>query len=257
MANEKSENEGARTVGRVLRLLELVADKRSPIRLVEISAELGMPASSAHVLAKQLVKYNYIRSDDDRRYSQSTALVALASKVMGGTQLVTAARPYIKSLSEETGESVYLGMRTNEGIVYVDAIEGTSGLVSRTPLGSLRPSHASSAGRIFLAYAIPETELSTFLGKAPLRAYTPKTPTDRVELKRLLERIRVEGYSVNEQALSERVCGVSAPIFNGASKLIGTITLSAPDTRFELKKDQLIEKVVACANSISLACGQQ
>ena len=257
MAEQKSQTEGARTVGRVLKLLELVADKRRPIRLVDIAAALNMPASSAHVLAKQLVKYNYIQSDEDRRYRQSTALVALARKVMGGTQLITIARPHIRRLSDETGESIYLGMRTNEGIMYVDAIEGTSGLVSRTPLGSLRPAHASSAGRVFLAYEIAESDLSKFLGKGPLHAYTPNTPTDRAELKRLLERIREDGFSVNEQALTEKVCGVSAPIFDAEARLAGTITLSAPDTRFDLKKNEYISQVVLCAHRISLDYGHQ
>jgi len=257
MVKQKVQTEGARTVGRVLKLLELVADKRKPIRLVDISAALDMPASSAHVLAKQLVKYNYIQSDEDRRYSQSTALVALARKVMDGTKLITIARPYIGLLSEETGESIYLGMRTNEGIVYVDAVEGTSGLVSRTPLGSLRPAHASSAGRVFLAYEVAESDLSKFLGKGPLHAYTPKTPTDRAELKSLLKKIRVDGFSVNEQVLTDKVCGVSAPIFDAESKLVGTITLSAPDTRFDVKKDEYISKVVLYARKISLACGHQ
>lgn len=256
MAGAKTETEGTRTVGRVLRLLELIAGKQKPIRLVDISGMLGMPASSAHVLAKQLVKYNYIRADEDRRYSQSTALVALASKVMGNTPLISIARPYIEQLNQATRESIYLGLRTDEGIVYVDAVEGTSGLVSRTPLGSLRPAHASSAGRLFLAYAVPEAKLSGFLGKAPLQAYTPRTPTNRGELKQLLKNIRVDGFAVNEQALTDKVCGVSAPIFDASSKLVGTITLSAPDARFNVKKAQLISQVVGCAQSISLACGQ-
>ena len=34
MVKQKSETEGARTVGRVLKLLELVADKRKPKRII-------------------------------------------------------------------------------------------------------------------------------------------------------------------------------------------------------------------------------
>jgi DNA-binding IclR family transcriptional regulator len=255
MAEKGTDGEGARTVGRVLKLLELIADKRKPIRLVDIATALEMPASSAHVLAKQLVKFDYIRSDEDRRYAPSTGLVVLASKVMGGTKLISIARPFIERLSEQTGESIYLGMRTDQGIVYVDAIEGTSGLVSRTPLGSLRSAHASSAGRVFLAHGVNDADLSKFLGKAPLHAFTSNTPTDRTELRRLIDDIRKVGYAVNEQALTDKVCGVSAPIFDATAKLAGTITLSAPDTRFEPKKDLLITQVTACAEEISRANG--
>lgn len=255
MTVKAKEGEGARTVGRVLKFLELVAERQKPIRLVDIASVLDMPASSAHVLAKQLVKYNYIQTDEDRRYAPSTGLVVLASKVMGGTALVVIARAFIEQLSEQTGESVYLGMKTDQGIVYVDAIEGTSGLVSRAPLGSLRSAHASSAGRVCLAYTLTPDELTQYLDTATLHAFTPKTPVDRVKLKQMIEGILRDGYSVNDQALTDKVCGVSSPIFDATAKLAGTITLSAPEARFEAKKDLFISSVVACAASISRACG--
>ncbi|KQT02777.1 IclR family transcriptional regulator [Rhizobium sp. Leaf386] len=255
MSEKNTEGEGARTVGRVLKLLELISDRRKPIRLVDIATALGIPASSAHGLAKQLVKYDYIRVDEDRRYTPSTGLVVLASKVMGSTQLISIARRHIEKLSEDTGESIYLGMRTDDGIVYVDAIEGTSGLVSRAPIGALRPAHASSAGRVFLAFGVDDGEVPKYLGKSPLQQFTQSTITDRIELKRLIAEIRLNKFSVNEQALTDKVCGVSAPIFDSAEKLIGTITLSAPDTRFTSKKEMFIQQVTVCAAEISRACG--
>lgn len=251
-----SEREGARTVGRVLKLLELVASTRKHFRLVDISEALDIPASSAHVLVKQLMKYDYLRIDDSRRYTKSTALMMLASQIMSSNNLLSVARPFIEKLSEETSESVYLGMRTEAGIAYIDAIEGTSGLVSRTPIGSLRPTHASSAGRVFLAYAVPDSDFDAFLGKAPLHAYTPRTPTDRAQLRRLVEDIRKDGYSVNQQAFTDKVSGVSAPIFDAGMNLAGTITLSAPDSRFEMKKEWFTNRVMACAEKISQAMGR-
>jgi DNA-binding IclR family transcriptional regulator len=254
-AEKGAETEGARTVGRVLKLLELISGAQRPLRLVDITAALDMPTSSAHVLLQQLVKYDYIRTTEDRRYTQSSGLVVLASRAMAGTRLIHIARPRIERLSADTGESVYLGIRTAQGIVYIDSIEATYGLVSRTPIGSPRPLHASSAGRVFLAFAVPEADLDALLGPDPLVAFTPRTPVDRADLGRILQQIRKDGFAVNEQALMDKVYGVSAAIFDANSKLMGTVTLSAPDTRFIPKRDLLIGQVKAAAADISRGAG--
>ena len=51
------EREGARTVGRVLAALELLAGERTPLRLTDIARALKLPPSSAHALLQQLVKF--------------------------------------------------------------------------------------------------------------------------------------------------------------------------------------------------------
>lgn len=252
---ERGENEGARTIGRVLKVLELLAGASKPLRLVDVSKALNVPPSSAHALLQQLVKYNYIQTLEDRRYSQSSGLVVLASRVLSGIQLMNIARPHLDRLSIDSGESIYLGMRTPQGIVYVDSIEATYGLVSRVPLGSLRPLHASSAGRVFLAFGVSSEMLDTFLGPNPLAAYTSHTPIDRIELRRLLKRARSEGCAVNEQAMMDKVYGVSAPIFDARGTLSGTLTLSAPDTRFIPKREFLIQSVKDTAADISRSAG--
>ncbi len=252
---ERGENEGARTIGRVLKVFELLAGAQKPLRLVDVSKALNVPASSAHALLQQLVKYNYIQMLEDRRYSQSSGLVVLASRVLSGVQLTNIARPFLDRLSGESGESIYLGMRTPQGIVYVDSIEATYGLVSRVPLGSLRPLHASSSGRVFLAFGVQQENLDTFLGPNPLVAYTSHTPVDKIELRRLLKRTRSEGCAVNEQAMIDKVYGVSAPIFDARGSLSGTLTLSGPDTRFIPKREFLIQSVKDTAAAISRAAG--
>lgn len=253
--NGYAERESARTVGRILKILELLAGEKNPLRLVDICKALGMPRSSAHVLMQQLVEFDYVRTVEGRRYTQSSGLVVLASRTRAGTQLIQTARPFITKLGADSGESIYLGIRTPQGIVYVDAVEATHGLVSRTPLGSLRPMHASSAGRVYLAFGVPEADLDEFLGPDPLVAFTPHTPTDLDELKRILRQIREEGCAVNEQTMAYKIYGVSAPIFDANAELTGTITLSAPDTRFVARRDFFISRVLEAAGNISRALG--
>jgi DNA-binding IclR family transcriptional regulator len=250
-----AEKEGARTVGRVLRLFELLATENSALRLTDIARELKVPLSSAHALLHQLLKFNYVGVVEDRRYAKGMALMRLGSRILGGIDLVQIGYPVLQRLSEITGESVYLGMRHANGIAYIRSVEAMSGIVLRAPLGVPRPLHASSVGRVFLAYGITPGQLDAMLGSGPLRAFTSKTVTDRAALKRVLDETRQLGYSISSQQMQERATSISAPIFGMNDSLVGTISLGADIGRFKKSKDLIVSSVVSAAAEVSRNMG--
>lgn len=255
-ARQARKPEGARTVGRVLRALELLASQSEPVRLVELARGLDVPTSSAHVLLQQLIRYDYARPvGQERRYVAGPGLVLLGIRVRTGLQLVKVARPVVEELAATTGENVYLGIRQARGIVYADSVEAESGVMARFPIGSLRPSHATSPGKVFLAFHVPPDQLETFLGPDPLPAYTRYTTTDRVKLRQQLEQVRSRGYSVNEQEAVEDGFGVSAPIFGADGSLAGSITVGMPGVRFKSRREMAIKKAIAAAAEISRRMG--
>ncbi len=249
------EKDGARTVGRVLRLFELLASENSALRLTDISRELKVPLSSAHALIRQLVKFDYVGVVDDRRYAKGVALMRLGSRILGGIDLVQIGYPVLQRLSSTSGESAYLGMRHSNGIVYIRSVEAMSGIILRQALGVPRPLHASSVGRIFLAYGIAPGQLDAMLGPNPLRANTSKTITDRAVLRRLLDETREAGYSVSNQEIHERAIGISVPIFGMNDALIGAISLGADIGRFKRSKDLIIASAISAAAEVSRNMG--
>lgn len=248
--------EGSRTVGRVLQALELVAGQGGPLRLIEIARGLGIPTSSAHALVQQLVRFDYLKPvGDERRYVAGAGLVLLGTRVRAGLQIVKVARPVLEELAAATGENVYLGIRQVHGIVYADSIEAESGIMTRFPLGSMRPLHASSPGKVFLAFQVPPAQLDAFLGARPLQAFTRHSITDRVRLRQQLDEVRARGYAINEQEAVEGAFGVSSPIFNADGTLAGSITLGLPVVRYKSGRDTAIRKVMAAAAEVSRRLG--
>lgn len=248
--------EGARTVGRVLRALELLATQSEPLRLTEIARELSVPTSSAHVLLQQLIRHDYANLlGQDRRYVAGPGLVLLGTRVRAGLQIVKAGRPILEALAAATGENVYIGMRHPRGIAFADSVEAESGIMARFPLGSIRPLHATSPGKIFLAFHVLPGELDRVLGPDPLPAFTRHTTTDRVELRAQLEQARSRGYAVNEQEAVEGAFGISAPVFAADGTLAGCVTIGLPGVRFKARRAMAIEKAIAAATEISRRLG--
>jgi DNA-binding IclR family transcriptional regulator len=248
--------EGARTVGRVLRALELLASQPEPLRLMEIARALEVPTSSAHALLQQLIKYDYVKPvGNERRYVQGPGLVLLGSRVRASLHIIKVARPILEQIAASTGENVYLGIRQPRGIAYADSVEAESGIMARFPLGSIRPVHATSPGKVFLAFHVPRGQLNHFLGPEPLPAYTRHTTTDRVKLQQQLDQVRARGYSINEQEAVEDGFGISAPIFGADGSLAGCITIGMPGVRFKSRKHIAIEKATGAAATISRSLG--
>lgn len=250
-------SEGARTVGRVLRALELLASQSTPLRLTDIARELEVPTSSAHALLQQLIKHDYARVlADDRRYIQGARLVLLGSRVRAGLKIVKEARSIIEDLAAATGENVYLGVCQARGIVYADSVEAESGVVARFQLGNLRPLHATSPGKIFLAFSGSSESLDSLLGQGKLASITRYTKTNRDVLKQEIRTVRERGFAINEQEAVEGAFGISAPVFDADASLAGCVTLGLPEFRFKDARNGAINRVVAAAKDVSLRLGQ-
>jgi IclR family acetate operon transcriptional repressor len=128
--------------------------------------------------------------------------------------------------------------------------------MARFQLGTLRPLHATSPGKIFLAFAVAPKDIAHVLGPGPLVAITRFTKTDVSQVRGEIKQVRARGYAVNEQEALEGAFGVSAPVFNADGSLGGCVTLGLPEFRFRASKDVAIQKVVDAAIEISRRLGQ-
>lgn len=250
------EKEGARTVGRVVATLELLAGGRNSLRLVDIARSLNLPASSAHALLQQLVKLEYVRVvGADRRYEPGPNLAMLGSRVVSGMQLIKVARPVIEELAINVGYNAYIAMRHARGIAYVDCVEGAYGLMMRFPLGSPRPLHASGPGKLYLAFCVLPSALDDLLGAEQLPSYTAHTTTDRTELRRQLGEILTNGYAINAQEVLDGAFGISAPIFGPHEDFLGCVTLGIPGVRYKERKADALKQIIVAAAEITRRMG--
>lgn len=249
--------DGGRTVGRVLRVLELMAGSRTPLRLTDIARRLDLPASSVHALLQQLVKFDYVKvsPDSDRLYESGTALALLASKSSANLDLLRTARPILHELSALIGENTFLGLCHSRGVSYVDSVEDIYGLTMRFPMGTLRPLHASSTGKLFLALHANADTLQTYLGGEPLSAFTRHTITDQAVLRGQLDKIRECGYALNLQEVVEGACGISAPIIDAHVRFVGCLTVGVPEVRFEARREIVLQQIRSSVQEISRRLG--
>jgi DNA-binding IclR family transcriptional regulator len=116
--------------------------------------------------------------------------------------------------------------------------------------GARLPAHASSQGRVALAFAPPKLQRRILARKLPM--LTPKTVTDPALIRARLAEIREQLY---EHAPGETLLGISAlaaPLLDHEDRLVGSIALvgSEQDIPTPVDPEQL-RLVQACAAAIS------
>jgi IclR family acetate operon transcriptional repressor len=161
------------------------------------------------------------------RYRLGLRIVHLANALLARLDVREVARPHLVTLVEATGETATLSVPGDEDAITVDFVPGSHQLQPVSRLGRPSIAHATSAGKVMLAFSGRE------LPDKPLRAYTRRTITEPQALAREIAQVRERGWA---QASGERepdLTAVAAPIRSSRGELEAIVALQGPTSRFD------------------------
>ncbi|MDC8013500.1 SMP-30/gluconolactonase/LRE family protein [Tahibacter soli] len=228
---------GAQALTKGLSLLALIADAPHPLRFGDLSRYSGMPKSTLHRMLQALSDFRLIRVDEaTQTYRLGHRLFEMAHRVWSEFDLRSAAEPELIRLRDFTHEAARLGVLDGTEVLIIDQREELQPMRMAYGVGSRLPATASAIGKALLAYRPPE-ELQRYFSGRSLRAMTPNSILNPLEMQRELDLTKARGYaiSVEEQAIG--VSAVAAPILNHRGESIGAISISGPS--FRLPSDRL------------------
>lgn len=196
-----------KTAGRTLDLFETFAKAQTPLSLSELARALNAPPSSCFNLIRALQARGYLYSVQPRRQLYPTRrLFDVASAIAVGEPWMVRIEPILTRLRNQTHETVILGKRQGDRVVYLNIIEGPQSIRYTARAGDLKPLHSSSIGKALLG-ALDPTELADMLKQLTLNRVTEATITDHDTLLVNLDRGRKLGYFVT---MGENVADVMA-----------------------------------------------
>ncbi|MGK2950133.1 MAG: IclR family transcriptional regulator [Acidimicrobiales bacterium] len=209
---------GVGVLDKAMRVLGAV--ETSPVALAELVERTGLSRATAHRLAVALEAHGLLRRDDDGRFCLGLRLIGLGHEAAEGLPVWAAARPALAWLHEQTGESVQLFVRDGDTRVCVESIESAKELRTIVPVGARLPLTAGSAGRILSGDAAGKPWVA----------------------------------SVGER--EDGVASVSAPVADGAGRVLAAVSVSGPIQRTSRKPgDRYGTAVAEAAHRIQSAAG--
>ena len=232
-------------------------DKAGELSISELSERLQMDKATVHRLINTLKNAGYVNQDlESKKYSNSLKLLAMGNRVMDKTGIKHISGPFLAELEEKTGETINLGVRVGNKIIYADKRESSSTIKVGLGIGTDAPSYCSGLGKAMLAFT-PEDKLEEILESISFEKYTDGTITDIILFKEELAITKERGYSVDDEEYVIGLICIAAPIFDYHGIPIAAISVSSPKYRFN--EDQHLELysklVMGAANEISKKLG--
>ena len=150
----------------------------------------------------------------------------------------------------QVGETATLSIPGDSDAITVDFVPTDRYLQGVTRLGRPSVGHASSAGKVMLAFGdVP-------LPRGRLASFTPRTITDLAALATEIDRVRVQGFA---EAIEEREAGLSAvaaPVWDAGRDLAAVVALQGPTSRFDANAiAAAVPLLLAGSERISVALG--
>jgi DNA-binding IclR family transcriptional regulator len=187
---------------------------------------------------------------DRGKYRLGVGILRLAGATTARLDLVQESRSICERLAREVGETINVAVLADGFALYLDQVAGPSALQARNWVGQRLALHATSNGKVLLAY-LPDARLVE-----PLERFTEFTVVDPAVLERQLDDVRRCGYATTVDELEIGLTAVAAPVRNLDGRVIAALSASGPS--FRLERAQLTkttEAVCAAAEEISRRMG--
>lgn len=221
-------------VERAMTLLRTVAVSPEPPSLNDLADACALNRSTAWRLLATLEKYAMVeRNPATNRYTIGYGAMQVGAAA-GHESLVRRVRPALRELLSTTGERVSLAVVRGVNLVYVDQLDPPD-VPQEQWIGRSLALHASSSGKILLAFLPPEERAGAL--PADLPRYTPTTITDHRRLERELRTARERGYATSAGEDVPYSNGVSAAVLDSQARPVAVVNVwgieqRVPVTRF-------------------------
>ncbi len=254
---QKSERYNVRAVDRAIRILSVLSDGK-PRTLTELSEEIAINSSTTFRFMATLTHHRYVeREDQSGKYRLGLACLELARAYHLSNDVRKAALPELERVRDATTETVHLAVLDKMEVVYLEKLSGLHavGLMS-SRVGGRSPAYCTGVGKVLLAYIDSEL-IRDYYEQVGFQRYTDTTIQSIEELMDHLERIRSQGYTLDQGEHEAEIRCVGAPIFDIDGKAVAALSVSGPAGRLNPLENQLelINKTKEAAHNISAKLG--
>ena len=165
------------------------------------------------------------------------------------------ARPELEKLSAPVKETINLSVMLDREIFYLDKGETFRSVVCNTKVGTRAPAHATSGGKIMLAFHDPDYVDAYCRDLPQMQRLTDRTVFSPDLLREQLAQARINGFAIDDGEIEPGLICVGAPIFGLDQTVVAAVSIAGPTFRMKEELDVMTRAVKATAANISRLMG--
>jgi IclR family transcriptional regulator, KDG regulon repressor len=254
-----SENTTSKAVERALSIIELVAESKKGLSNSDLSRRLKIPKSSASYILRVLENRAYLQRDKSGRYHLGLKLMSLTGDALTHLDIRETARPILEDFVRGSRlPEAHLAVLDNGRAVYIEKVESASSFIKMDIwVGHRLPVHTTAIGKILVS-DFDKTEIVKILELRGMEKKTRQTITSKNKFLKEIEKVRAEGYAIDNEENSEGVRCIAAPIYDAGGKLVAALGTSSTILHIDdAQIPHIAELIKKAAAELSMQLGYQ
>lgn len=257
MTDKIRSNGSVQSIERAFSIIDLL-DSRGEMGISELSRHLSLERSTVHRIVSTMKKLGYLtQNPTNAKYFNSFRFFEIGNDVVKRLGLRQQCAPFLRELSELTREAVNLAILDGNMVIYIDKIESGSTIKVDLSVGKRFPPYCTGLGKVLLAW-MPESRVEEILGPPPFRRFTPNTPTSMKEIKEEMEKVRRNGFSVDNEEYVQGLLCISAPVRGRTGEVVAALSVALPKITSSIEEEKIArtgEIVMDVASRFSRSLG--
>lgn len=201
------------------------------ITLSELAAKLDQSVATMYRVLSTLERRGFVEISADRQeWYVGAEAYRLGSAFLRRTNVVERARPVMRALMQETGETSNLGIEKDGNVLFISQVETHESIRAFFRPGTLSPLHASGIGKALLS-TYDDARLAVLFKTKTLERFNDKTIASLQQLREELRLTRERGYAFDDEERTTGMRCVAAPILNAHGEAVAGISVSGPTHR--------------------------
>ena len=251
----RNAGEGSRrsSLEKMLDILDLFEEERLHWTPEQMMARLGCTRSTLYRYLRVLSNVGLVTALPDVGYTLGPRIAELDYEMRSSDPLITNGRPLLLAVVKEIAGVGLLCRFYKDRVLCVHQEASAGAIRSGYERGRAMPVARGAASRIILAHLKP-ARLSLLYG-SQAREFSQVGLGDSIEqVQANLLRIRKQGYCMSRGEVTAGVVGVAAPVFDSEGEIIGSLSITVPDTGFNERRQRfLIDRIVFGADVLTNA----
>jgi IclR family acetate operon transcriptional repressor len=252
--SDKTAQNTIKSLDRAMEVFEFLSEGQGRT-LSALAADLEQSPATVYRILVTLEGRGLVEFDQsDQIWQIGPRAFVIGARFLRRTSLVERARPILRALMEQTGETANLGIEQNGQVLFVSQVETHATIRAFFPPGTLSRMHASGIGKALLSQ-MDGARRDRILAGA-LQQFTEFTLTEPAALIADLEESRARGFAIDGEERNLGMRCIAAPVFDIHGEAVAGISVSGPTSRVGSAEIALFsDAVMGAARDLSQAIG--
>jgi IclR family transcriptional regulator, pca regulon regulatory protein len=245
------EKEFVSAIARAFAVLEAFDQDHVSMTLSAVAARTGLSPATVRRCLYTLGVLGYIRQNG-RQFTLGARLLALSSSYLRSNQIEEFIVPELQQLVDVFGDAASVAVLDDGAVFYLAHVSRQNAVRPAASVGVRYPAHATSLGKVLLAFASADTQ-NRYLARAPFERLTDRTITTGTDLVQALKLAKRDGYALAIDELDYGIASLAVPIMDATGTVVAAINSSGYSGRqtAQMLVENRLAQLQQCARNIS------